>query len=181
MDVNRIVFFILLCCSGTLFAQSRKGVEASTDVAMFVPAAAGAVVAVVERDYRGFWQLVGSGAASVAAAYAMKYTVSKERPDGSDCHSFPSNHAGVAFAGATFLQQRYGWKWAVPAYAVAGYVAWGRVYANRHDAWDVLAGAALGTGCAMLLTTPFVQKHNLSIVPFASQRGGAGVHLSAVF
>ena len=181
MEVNRILLFILLCCCGTIFAQSRKGVEVSTDVAMFVPAAGGAVVAVVEKDYQGFWQLVGSGAASVAAAYALKYTVSKERPDGSDFHSFPSNHAGVAFAGATFIQQRYGWKFAVPAYAVAGYVAWGRVYAHRHDTWDVLAGAALGTGCAMLLTTPFVKKHNLSIAPFATQRGGAGVHLSATF
>lgn len=177
----RLTFFMLLCCCGTLFAQSRKVVEASTDVAMFVPSVAGAVVAVVEKDYKGFWQLVGSGATSVATAYALKYTVKKERPDGSDSHSFPSNHAGVAFAGATFLQQRYGWKYAVPAYAVAGYVAWGRVYARRHDAWDVLAGAALGTGCAALLTTPFVRKYNISVVPYATQHGGAGVHLSATF
>lgn len=181
MDVNRIVFFILLCCSGTLFAQSRKVVEASTDIAMFVPSVTGAVVAVLEKDYKGFWQLVGSGAASVATAYALKYTVNKERPDGSDYHSFPSNHAGVAFVGATFLQQRYGWKFAVPAYLVGGYVAWGRVYARRHDAWDVLAGAAVGTGCAMLFTTPFARKYNLSLVPFASQSVGAGVHLSATF
>ena len=66
---------MLLCCCCTLFSQSRKAVETSTDVAMFVPAAAGAVVAAVEKDYQGFWQLVGSGAASVATAYALKYTV----------------------------------------------------------------------------------------------------------
>lgn len=175
------ILLMLLCCCCTLFSQSRKAVETSTDVAMFVPAAAGALVAVVEKDYQGFWQLVGSGAASVAAAYALKYTVNKERPDGSDSHSFPSNHAGVAFAGATFLQQRYGWKYAVPAYAVAGYVAWGRVHARRHDTWDVLAGAVLGTGCAMLFTTPFARKYNLSFVPFATRRRDVGVHLSASF
>ena len=179
--MNRILLFILLCCCGVLSAQSRKRVEVSTDIAMFVPAAAGAVVAAVEKDYQGFWQLVGSGAASVATAYALKYTVSKERPDGSDSHSFPSNHAGVAFVGATFLQQRYGWKFALPAYAVAGYVAWGRVYARRHDTWDVLAGAVLGTGCAMLFTTSFARKYNLSFVPFATQRRDVGVHLSASF
>ena len=175
------LLFVLFISGGNLFAQSRSAVEFSTDVAMFVPSVAGAVVAFAEKDYEGMWQLVGSGAASVAAAYALKYTVSKERPDGSDNHSFPSNHAGVAFAGATFLQQRYGWKYAVPAYIVAGYVAWGRVYARRHDAWDVLAGAAIGTGCAVLLTTPFAREHKLSLVPFATLRGDAGVSLSATF
>lgn len=177
----RIILFLLLCCSTTIFAQSRKVVDVSTDVAMFVPSVAGAVVSIVEKDYQGFWQLVGSGAASVASVYALKYIVNKERPDGSDSHSFPSNHAGVAFAGATFLQQRYGWKYAVPAYLLGGYVAWGRVYARRHDVWDVLAGAALGTGCSMLVTTPFARKHNLALVPFVTQRKGAGVHLSASF
>lgn len=179
--MNRIVFFIMLCFCNAAFAQSRKVVEVSTDVAMFVPSVAGAVVSFVERDCEGFWQLVGSGAASVAAAYALKYTVSKERPDGSDNHSFPSNHTGVAFAGATFLQQRYGWKYAVPAYLVGGYVAWGRVYARRHDVWDVLAGAALGTGCAIVLTTPFARKYNLALMPFTTLRGDAGLHLLATF
>ena len=171
----------MLIISLTLFAQSRRAVELSTDVTMFVPSVAGAVVAIVEKDYEGMWQLVGSGATSIAAAYALKYTISKERPDGSDTHSFPSNHAGVAFAGATFLQQRYGWKYALPAYLVGAYTAWGRVYARRHDAWDVLAGAAIGTGCAMLFTTPFVREHNVTVAPFATQRGDAGVHLSATF
>ena len=179
--MNRVIIFVLFCCCGTLFAQSRKVVETCTDVAMFVPSVAGAVISFVEGDKEGFWQLVGSGATSVAAAYALKYTVAKERPDGSDNHSFPSNHTGLAFAGATYIQQRYGWKYAVPAYIVGGSVAWGRVYARRHDVYDVLAGAVLGSGCAMLLTTRFAEKHNLSLVPFATQHGNAGVCLFAVF
>ena len=179
--MNRIIFFLLLCCSIKISAQSRSVVETSTDVAMFLPSVAGAVVSLVEKDYQGLWQLVGSGASSIAVAYALKYSVDKERPDGSDNRSLPSNHAGVAFAGATFLQQRYGWRYALPAYLVGGYVAWGRVYARRHDVWDVLAGATIGTGCAMFLTTPFARKHNLSIAPFASSSGTAGVHLSATF
>ncbi len=179
--MRNIILLVLLFCCVAIQAQSRRAVDTSTDIAMFVPSVAGAVVSFVERDYEGFWQLVGSGAASVAAAYALKYSVKKERPDGSDNHSFPSNHAGVAFAGATFIRQRYGWKYALPAYLVSGYVAWGRVYARRHDAWDVLAGAALGTGCALLFTTSFVRKHNVSLVPFTAGQGGAGVHLSATF
>ena len=110
----------------------------------------------------------------MAAAYALKYTVKKERPDGSDSHSFPSNHAGVAFMGATFIQQRYGWKYALPAYAISGYVAWGRVYADRHDVWDVIAGAAIGAGCAIAITTPFVKEHRVTLCPVASP-GAVGV------
>ena len=176
--MRRIVFaLIMICCAAAVPAQSRSTVDKSTDVAMFVPAVAGGIISFVEGDKQGFWQLVGSGAASVAAAYALKYTVSKERPDGSDTHSFPSNHTGVAFMGATFLQQRYGWKYAVPAYLVGGYVAWGRVYARRHDVWDVLAGAAIGTCCSILIASPFLKEHNVALTPVASPRA---VGLSAV-
>lgn len=176
--MNRIVVFLLLFLYSLSFslvsAQSRKGVDFSTDVAMFVPSAVGGVISLIEGDKKGLVQLVGSGAASVAAAYALKYTVKKERPDGSDSHSFPSNHAGVAFMGATFIQQRYGWKYALPAYAISGYVAWGRVYADKHDVWDVIAGAAIGVGCAIAITTPFAREHRVALCPVASP-GAVGV------
>ena len=38
-----------------------------------------------------------------------------ERPNGGG-YGFPSGHVAVVMAGATFLGQRYGWKWGVPAY-----------------------------------------------------------------
>ncbi len=171
-----LIFLFSVSCS-EVAAQSRRAVDVSTDVAMFVPSVAGGIISLVEGDKEGIVQLVGSGAASVAVAYALKYCVKKERPDGSDSHSFPSNHAGVAFMGATFIQQRYGWKFALPAYVVGGYVAWGRVYADRHDVWDVLAGAAIGAGCAIVIASPFAKEHKLSLSPVASP---AGVGFSAV-
>jgi membrane-associated phospholipid phosphatase len=78
----------------------------------------------------------------------------------------------VAFSGATFLQRRYGWKLGVPAYAVSTYVAWGRVYSKRHDVWDVLAGAAIGVGSALVFTRPFAEKHNVTLAPIAWPEGG---------
>lgn len=162
-------------------AQSRKAIETSTDIAMFAPAAVGATVALAEGDYKGLLQLGESLAAQVAVSYALKYTVKKKRPDGSDDHSFPSNHAGFSFAGATFLQKRYGWKWGVPAYLVSGYVAWGRVYSKRHDAWDVLAGAAIGAGSSLLFTTPFAKKHNLVLSPTVTGEGRCGIYMSMSF
>ena len=103
--MKRIVLLIVLIVAlqGTN-AQGRKAVETSTDVAMFAPAAVGAGVALLKGDSKGLLQLGESLVASVAVSYALKYTVKKERPDDSDIHSFPSNHTGFSFAGATFLQ-----------------------------------------------------------------------------
>ena len=175
---------LLLVLTSTLLhahAQSRKTVETSTDITMFVPAVAGAMTSIAKHDREGFRQLIYSGAASVAAAYALKYSIHKERPDGSDNHSFPSNHTGVAFMGATFIGQRYGWKYSIPAYIVGGYTAWGRIHSKRHDIWDVLAGAAIGTGCAILITSPFSRGHKLTLMPFTAAGQGAGLHATMQF
>ena len=90
--------------------------------------------------------------------------------------SFPSGHSSVSFASAAFLQRRYGWKVGAPAYAVAAYVGWGRVFAKKHHIWDVVAGGAIGAGCAYIFTTPFARKHNLSMAPVSD---GRSVGLSA--
>jgi hypothetical protein len=43
-----------------------------------------------------------------------------------------------------------------PAYAVAGYVGWTRIDADKHDGWDVLAGAALATALTHAFVTPHI-------------------------
>jgi hypothetical protein len=79
-----------------------------------------------------------------AYAQALKFTVGRERPDGSNDHSFPSGHSASAFATATVLQRHYGWKAGVPATVVAGYVATARVHDNKHYLSDVIFGGAIG-------------------------------------
>ena len=49
---------------------------------------------------------------------AVKAAVRRTRPEGAG-FSFPSGHATITFASATVLQQHFGWKVGVPAYAVA--------------------------------------------------------------
>ncbi|MCU1457285.1 MAG: rane-associated phospholipid phosphatase [Actinomycetia bacterium] len=57
--------------------------------------------------------------------------------------SFPSGHATAAFTAATMLSQ--GSPAAAPAYfALAGIVAYSRVYTKMHHPSDVLVGAGLG-------------------------------------
>jgi membrane-associated phospholipid phosphatase len=76
--------------------------------------------------------------------YGLKYATRRERPDGSDGYSFPSGHASTTFASATVLERHLGWKFAVPTYAVATYVAASRLHENRHYMSDVVFGAGVG-------------------------------------
>ena len=118
---------------------SRKAVRTSGDVLVFITPVASLATVLATQDWQGLKQGVFTGVTTLGVTYALKYLVKKERPDFSDNHSFPSMHTSVSFAGAAFIQRRYGWKWGIPAYAVSTYVGWSRVYGKKHDWWDVAA------------------------------------------
>jgi membrane-associated phospholipid phosphatase len=82
----------------------------------------------------------------VAGAYthALKYTVARERPDGSNRLSFPSGHTSTTVALATVASHHYGPKVGLPAYAVAGLIGISRIESKAHHLSDVIAGATLG-------------------------------------
>lgn len=182
--MKRILTLLLVlsaCLSGNAqkaeISGNRKAVRTSGDVLTLVTPVASLTTVLVLQDWQGLKQGALAGVSTIGMTYALKYLIKKERPDGSDNHSFPSMHTSVSFTGAAFIQRRYGWKWGIPAYAVASYVGWSRTYARKHDWWDVVAGAALGAGSAYIFTRPFAKKHNLSISPVASDKH-FGIHAS---
>ena len=154
-----LIFILFVCLSGKAqeveISGSRKAVRTSGDVLAFVTPVASLTTVLVLQDWKGLKQGALAGVSTIGMTYALKYLIKKERPDGSDKHSFPSMHTSVSFTGAAFIQRRYGWKWGIPAYAIASYVGWSRTYAKKHDWWDVVAGAALGAGSAYIFTRPF--------------------------
>ncbi|SEF76254.1 phosphatase PAP2 family protein [Parabacteroides chinchillae] len=186
MKQTIITLFTLLFLISGVNAQkievggSRKAVRTSGDVLVFLTPVASLAATLAIQDWQGLKQGALSGVTTIGLTYALKYIVKKERPDHSDMHSFPSMHTSVSFAGAAFIQRRYGWKWGVPAYLVSTYVGWSRVYGKKHDWWDVAAGAAIGAGSAYIFTRPFARKHNLSISPVAGD-GHYGVYASMTF
>jgi undecaprenyl-diphosphatase len=65
--------------------------------------------------------------------------------------SLPSGHAATSFAGATLLAIAHR-RAAVPLFLLAALVAWSRVYVGVHYPFDIVAGAVLGIGVALLST-----------------------------
>lgn len=152
--------------------------ETSTDVLLIALPATALTGVLLNHDWEGLKQGALAGITELAAVFILKYAVKERRPDGSNKHSFPSGHTAMGFATATFLQRRYGWKFGVPAYVVASYIGWGRIYARKHHWWDVAAGAVIGAGASLIFTHPFSKKHELALEPWASP---SGVILSASF
>jgi membrane-associated phospholipid phosphatase len=151
-----------------------SGVEKSGDILRtLIPAVAyGTTFYLHDRDgrmqfYKGFFTNLG-------VTYALKATVSKTRPNGSDDESFPSGHTSVAFQGAAFIHKRYGFKYAAAAYLAASYVGWTRVDSDNHYTSDVLAGAAIGIASSFIFTRPY---HGFVVTPMADN-GFYGVGIS---
>ncbi|MEM9143816.1 MAG: phosphatase PAP2 family protein [Bacteroidota bacterium] len=114
---------------------------------------------------KGALQFSKSLAGTLALSYALKLTVRKERPNGENNYSFPSGHTSVAFGSAAFLQKRYGWEVGIPSYLLAGYVGYTRIRANKHDGWDVMAGAVIGFGMGYLFAKPLRKDTGFKVSP----------------
>ena len=149
------------------YAQDKSGVELSGDILEYaMPAMALTSTFIWRDDTHPTWQFMKAMGTAVGTAYILKKVVHKSRPDNTEWvkryDSFPSGHTTSVFTSAAFMERRYGWKVGVPAYLIAGYVGWSRVYADRHDWWDVLGGAVIGTSSSYLFTKAY-KKENLDL------------------
>ena len=139
----------------------------ASDVLQYVPAVAAAGYSLYSHDTTGLWQLGEEVGATELLTAGLKLAFNEtslgRRPDGGN-HSFPSGHAALACAGAADIGQRYGWEYSVPAYAVAGYVAFIRVNERKHHPRDVIAGCALATGLSFPIVSRYVGR-DVSIAP----------------
>ena len=102
--------------------------------------------------------LIRAQLVSQAFVQALKYTVQRERPDGSDNVSFPSGHSASAFALGAVLHRHFGWKGAVPGYAFGTYVAMSRLAADKHYLSDVIMGAGFGLAAGRTVTIDMAGK-----------------------
>ncbi|MGI2184240.1 phosphatase PAP2 family protein [Shewanella oncorhynchi] len=174
--MKKLLCAALFMMSGTSWAGSD--LETSGDVLhLLLPATAMGATLFYEESYDGSWQLIQAAVSSRLIVEGLKYGVSKDRPDDSGDDSFPSGHTSDSFMAATFIQQRYGWQYGLPAYVAASYVGYTRVASDQHYLEDVLAGAAIGALAGWYFTQPY---EGITVTPIAGN-GVYGLYVSGQF
>ena len=127
----------------------------------------------------GAAELGASWLLTLGVTSAVKMAVRRPRPYKSypselDClqpvrdPSFPSGHTSLCFATATTLSLLYPKAYVIiPAYLWAAGVGYSRMYIGAHYPTDVVVGAVVGTGCAILahLVRNSIARKQPSIVP----------------
>lgn len=130
-----------------------------TGLGSIVSLTALAVVLVLKRRFVPLLVAALAEALTTTATFALKRTVERPRPPDPLVHvagySFPSGHASYAAVTAVALVllfthpgRRRLW-WPLAVLAIAG-MCWSRVYLQVHWFSDVLAGALLGSGIALV-------------------------------
>lgn len=151
-----LLLAFLLSTSCSTVALGGEGNDPLSDTFRWLIPASGLAATLGLQDWEGAKQWGYSVGSGQLATEVLKEVVGEHRPNGSSStKSFPSGHASGAFSGAAFLQQRYGWRYALPAYLGAAYTGWSRVDLGRHYPHDVYAGAAVGILSSYLFTTPY--------------------------
>lgn len=122
---------------------------------------------------------------------AIKNSVYKVRPDGSNDNAFPSGHTSIAFASGSAVFEEY--KDTNPYVAYSGYgfaaVTGGlRLFNNKHYISDILVGAGIGILVTKLVYhfdylfkwNPFIKSKNIALIPRYTD-GAVGLYFSKSF
>lgn len=169
--MRTIVFIIVFYLSTTVVFGQKSVLETSGDILQFaLPATAFTSTLFHEDDDKAYLQFLKSYAMTVISVHVLKRIINKPRPNGGQ-YGFPSGHTASAFSGAAFLQRRYGWKIGIPAYILASFTGYTRIKANKHDIYDVLAGAGIGIMNAYIYVKPFKQNKKLSFNILKKEKG----------
>jgi len=177
--ITMIVALFAIAIPGPAFAKNEKTFATLSDIGAYGLAAIAVGTPLIKNDSNGALQAGGSIAAAQLVTFGLKEAFPELRPDGSDRKSFPSGHASMSFAAAASLFNRQGQSVGIPALAVASFVAFARVQADKHHWYDVVAGAAVGSASGFLITRDRPGRTAM-IVPWGDSKG-AGMTLAMRF
>jgi len=151
---NIFLTLIIIILLNQPISATQSGSEKLGDILQVAIPAIGYGATLYLDDKEGQNQFYKSFGTNLAITYALKYSINKKRPNGGK-YSFPSGHSSSAFQGASFIHQRYGIEYGIPAYIGAIFVGYSRVEAEAHYPVDVVSGAFIGTLSSMYFTTSY--------------------------
>lgn len=160
-NISYLIFISVLTIKTSYSAESeRMGTERVGDTIQILIPALGLASTLFYEDhttnhYEGTRQWVKALVTFEVITEGLKMMTHKQRPNGQSFKSFPSGHTAAAFMGASFIHKRYGWVYAMPAYAGAAFVGYSRMQAKKHYGEDVLSGAVIGIASSALFTTSY--------------------------
>lgn len=166
VQLRNYIFGIFLCLlflfpvesHSQFFNPEDSNIENAGDAALVLLPVSAVATTYFMKDKQGAWQFSKGFVLNLAVTGAMKVLINKERPLQGGDYAFPSGHTSVAFQSASFYHRRYGFKYSIPAYVLAGFTAYSRLNAARHDGWDILAGAIVGIGSTWFFTKPYQEE-----------------------
>jgi membrane-associated phospholipid phosphatase len=164
--VNKTVAIVLFeVAAATSTARAEDKVERAGDIFQLVVPAVAYGITFYNGDDEGRAQFYKSFATTVGTTHLLKNTIDTKRPNGGG-KSFPSGHTSAAFQGAAFINARYGFEQALPAYAAAAFVGYSRVDSDNHHTRDVIAGAALGIATSFYFSPERFSAKQALIIPY---------------
>ncbi|TLD96163.1 phosphatase PAP2 family protein [Helicobacter jaachi] len=177
---------LLSCVLSCPFVKAKSGFALYSDVMQILPFVMMAYSYSID-DVQGVKeQAIGAGG-TLLSMFAIKQSFAyiardnpakariSQRPSPYDKHfdGFPSGHTAFVFSSVGFAQKRYGWKFSLPLGIIATSVGFSRIYADKHDALQVLSGALLGFGISYLCAS----KYPLSAWVDSAHDGSVSYHL----
>jgi membrane-associated phospholipid phosphatase len=168
---------VALCC---VAGEARAGATEDkpiADVLQWLIPLTGLTLTGAYNDPEGTTQFAESYLTTVSLTAILKRAHPEQRPNGSQSQeSYVSGHTSSAFAGAAFIQMRYGWALGLPAYLGAIFTGHERIEERAHYPADVERGAALalidawifvrpfhGRGAGAALLTPWLGPHEVGL------------------
>jgi hypothetical protein len=144
----------------------KSFIESSGDIIQIaLPASAFISTFTIKDSTNRTSQLIKTVGSTFIITHSLKRIINKARPENNGDYSFPSGHTSSAFSGAVFIQRIYGYKYGIPAVLLASFVGFSRIEgeSDKHDIWDVLGGAAIGSLNAVIFTKSKAKNYDLGI------------------
>lgn len=132
-----------------------------------------------EFNNRRAWTMMSALSVTWVTTAGLKSIRNNETPNG-DPRAWPSGHTASSFTVASVLDEFYGPKVGIPAYAAASLVAYRMMDTGNHWASDIVFGATLGwiVGHTVAGKHKNLELGGFKIVPQAHAGAGPGIGIS---